>query len=115
MGVLDEVKSIASLIQKIDNIELYRKILDLQAEIFKLVEENTGLKHKVADLERTKVIASELRFERDAYWRGADGPFCSNCWDNHQGLIRMLKCGNPAFSQCPSCKTAVEVNPELDV
>jgi regulator of replication initiation timing len=115
MGILDEVKSIASTIQKIDNIELYRKILDLQAEITELVQENHGLRRKIADLEQTLAIADELRFERQAYWRGTDGPYCTNCWDNRQRLVRMLKCGNPAFSECPTCRVALEVNPELDV
>ena len=114
MGILDEVKSLASTIQKIDNIELYRQILDLQGEVLKVVEENASLRKQVADLSEKMRISGELRFDRDVYWVDDAGPYCTRCWDTTKQLVRLLKCGNPAFSQCPTCKYPIKLNPELD-
>lgn len=47
MGITDNVKETVTLIQKIDNIDLYRKVLDLQSEVMAVVEENTELKRRL--------------------------------------------------------------------
>ena len=47
MGIIDNVKETVTLIQKIDNIDLYRKVLDLQSEVMAVVEENTELKRRL--------------------------------------------------------------------
>lgn len=53
MGVLDDVKSLAKTVQQIDNVALYRQILDLQGEIMDLVEENRSLKQQLRRYKRT--------------------------------------------------------------
>jgi hypothetical protein len=70
MGIIENVKEAVGLVQKIDNIDLYRKILDLQAEVMALVQENTELKQKAR-------IAQDLVFRDNSYWRNSEGPFCS--------------------------------------
>jgi regulator of replication initiation timing len=123
MAILDEIKSVASIIQKIDNIELYQKILNLQGNIMEVLEENTKLKSEIVSLKNTLEIKKALRFERDAYWiekpatektspRIEDGPFCPCCWDTKKQLVRMLLSGNPNYSHCPSCKITVNINRE---
>jgi hypothetical protein len=39
MGLIENVKDVVSLVQKMDNIDLYRKILDLQADALRLTTE----------------------------------------------------------------------------
>jgi len=114
VGVLEDVKSLASTIQKIDNIELYRKILDLQAEIMKLLEEKAASAEETRALRERLAIREALVFRQDCYWRGTgggeqDGPFCSNCWDSGGKLIRMHRLGNPKYRECPACKTQVNL------
>jgi len=109
VGVVENVKQIAEVLRKIDNVELYRQILDLQAEILQLVEENRQLKARVREVEEQLTINAVLVFEKDCYWRpqekgSPDGPYCSNCWDNRRQLVRMIKCGDPDYVQCPTCK-----------
>ena len=102
MSILDDVKNTVSIIQKIDNIELYRKILDLQSEIIALVEENRLLKAAAS-------IHKDLEFKKEAYWKrygteSQDGPFCPKCWDVNQKLVRMLR-REGYYPTCPECKT----------
>jgi hypothetical protein len=110
MSIYDGMKEIISTIQKIDNIELYRQILDLQKEVLGVVSENTELKGKLANAQEELSRKRELRFEFNAYWTGdtletADGPFCAPCWDTKKQLVRMLVPGhNPKWSKCHSCE-----------
>ena len=93
MGVLDTAKEAVQLVQKIDNIELYKQILDLQSEIIKVVEENTHLKEQVKSLQETMKIKDSLSFEDNSYWIEKDGvkngPFCTHCWDREGMLVRL--------------------------
>src|SRR6266536_3321393 len=74
MGILDTLKDAVVLIQKADNIELNRTILNLQTQVFELVEENRALKDKL-------VVRDQLSHRQNAYWKGDDGPYCTRCWD----------------------------------
>ena len=51
MGIIDNVKDIAELIKKYNNVELNRKIIDLRDEIFELKENNLELKEKIKALD----------------------------------------------------------------
>ncbi len=114
MSIIDDVKSVAKTIQQIDNIELYQKILNLQAEILALVEENNDLKKEVNSLKEKLRVRESLLFEQDAYWikksdNKRDGPFCSKCWDTQQQLVRLIFCGNREYSRCPTCAIAIKI------
>ena len=116
MGILDEIRSVASTIQKIDNIDLYRQILNLQAEIMQLVEENTSLKGEVASLKEKFAMREQLIFEKNAYWLPSGGnckggPFCSNCWDVRRHLVRMHFNQETGYGRCPTCQVPVEIEP----
>ena len=111
MGVLENVKEVTGLIQKIDNIELYRKILDLQAEVFNLVDENRKLKQDSDELREKQRIKETLFFDKSVYViQKADGkeegPFCPSCWDGHKRLSRLAEYGNTAYLRCPVCDKA---------
>jgi len=100
MGIVENIKETAKLIQKIDNIDLYRRILDLQAEVMELVDENRRLKEQLQ-------VRSELTFDKGAYWLGKDektrdGPFCSRCWDVDRKLVR-IRCAPGYTPVCPQC------------
>lgn len=117
MGILDDVKSVASTIQQIDNIELYRQILNLQSEIMKLVEENNDLKRQIGSLEEKFAIREHLVYEKNAYWlpssRGQKiGPLCSNCWDVGRQVVRMHFSADTGYGECPTCRVPVEVEPQ---
>jgi hypothetical protein len=115
MSILDELKSVVTTIQKIDNIELYRQILDLQQEVLALVAENVELKAQLAAINEQLLRKQNLRFEYNAYWLGetletSDGPFCATCWDTKQQLVRMLVANrNPQWSRCQPCDSSLKI------
>jgi hypothetical protein len=115
MSIYEGMKEVVSTIQKIDNIELYRQILDLQKEVLEVVSENTELKGKLASAEEELSRRRELRFEFNAYWVGeaietADGPFCATCWDTKKQLVRLLVVGhNPKWSKCHACDVSLKM------
>lgn len=106
MGMIENVKAAAKLAQQIGSIDLYQKILDLQAEALELVEQNATLKAELRELRETIVTDQSLTFEDNFYWRKApegpkDGPFCSACWDREKVLVRLQRVSN--CYGCPCC------------
>src|SRR6185295_5582117 len=105
MGILDTAKEAVQLVQKIDNIELYKEILNLQSEAIKLVSENTALKEKNRVLEDKLRVKDTLVFKDNSYWLkredSEDGPFCTLCWDKDQKLVRKLMDDNDRW-YCPT-------------
>jgi hypothetical protein len=93
MSVIDTAKEAVMLVQKIDNIELYKKILDLQSDALKLVEENGKLEGEIQELEEAFKIKDTLLFEDNHYYikEPKDGPFCTLCWDKERKLVRLHK------------------------
>ena len=96
---------LASILQKADNLELYRNLLDLssqalemQSEISKLSEENKQLKEKI-ELERKICRHKELYVtlnDDDSIL------YCAHCWDSERKLIQ-FRTINGKFI-CPHCK-----------
>lgn len=115
MSILDDLKSVVTTIQKIDNIELYRQILNLQQEVLSLVSENVELKATLSAANEQLARKQTLRFEYNAYWAGetletSDGPFCAKCWDTNEQLVRMLVADrNPQWSRCHACDISLKI------
>jgi hypothetical protein len=72
-------------VQKIDNLELYKTILDLQSDALKVMEENGRLRERNKVLEEAFKIKDTLVFEDNVYFTVNEGekagPFCTYCWD----------------------------------
>lgn len=116
MSIIDDVKSVVNAIQKIDNVEAYRKILDLQGEVIDLVQENRDLQQSLTELAKKLDIRGDLLFRDDAYYTSdGDGPFCSGCWDSEKKIIRLHEVHTVGLSfKCPLCKTSLSRKPSAD-
>jgi hypothetical protein len=102
MSLFDAAREAVQLVQQIDNIELYRRILDLQSEGLKVFEENQQLKEQIKSLQEALKTKENLEFENNSYYvrddgGKKDGPFCTHCWDKEQQLVRMVKDGSTWF------------------
>ena len=118
MALTDMLKEVVNLARKINNIELYQKIIELQMEFVSLIDENQRLRDEVATLKDKFDIHGDLQAGKNSYWRlkGArlDGPFCTCCWDTHRNLVRLHEQpSGPQYTQCPSCKSYAKVNGPL--
>jgi hypothetical protein len=114
----EAIKDIGSLLYKAGNSELYKQLLDFQAEAQKHIEENIKLKEEIKELREQMQTAGELEFRDNQYFRMIDGkiqgPFCSCCWDRDHILINLHKT-TYGYSDCPSCKTRIHNNEKSDI
>ena len=118
MGIIEDAKEAVKLVQQIDNIELYRTILDLQAEALELVQQNREKDEEIEKLKKAMELKGKLVCEHSAYYEVDEqgdkiaGPFCTNCFDNEyatrrlvQGFVPKDQTGPPYYwVQCPKCK-----------
>lgn len=96
VSIIDDVKSVARVVQHMDNQELSQKMLALQTEIIELAKKNDLLKEQIIN-------------DDGSYWinkpGGLEGPFCTKCYDTEKLLIRTraAEFGN----WCVNCKAYV--------
>ncbi len=93
MSIISNAKEIADVVKKLGNVDLYRRIVDLEGEIIELSADNHTLKERVADLEQTLKIRAQLKFEAGVYWmidgQNKEGPYCQRCYDADGKLIHL--------------------------
>jgi hypothetical protein len=104
MGVVDTVKDVAFLIQKTDNVDLLRRAVELQQQVYALVDENRTLQDQVRVLKEKLATRDQMAFRKNAYWKADEGPYCPRCFDAESLVVRMLvtRGFNP---ECPKCHT----------
>jgi len=102
MSIIDNIRNVADVLRKADNIELYRQILDLQADASKILDENRELKEKLKELETSLQQQEDVEFKNNAYWKKSDGdgPYCVPCWDGKGKLMRMID--DDGYVSCPN-------------
>jgi len=107
MSIVTNAKEIADLIKKLGDLELYRKIVELEGEIIELTRENHTLENKVQDLTKTLTIVKNLTFKEPFYYADDDEiPFCSQCWETDKiavHVVSIFKGSEPRWD-CPKCK-----------
>ena len=108
MGLFEGIKDVAGIIQKIDNIELYQKILDIEAQALEQQEELAKLKAENRELKGLKDISNKIERHHSLYLTlNGDPqklPYCSHCWDSEQKLIQVEPRSNNEHYFCPHCK-----------
>jgi len=103
MGLLDTIKDAVSVIQKADNLDLYRQILDIQRQaleqqeaMLKLIAENKELK---AQLQRKGRV---IRHKQPVITlEGEDTVYCASCYGKDDKLIQMKLVDG--YYWCPVC------------
>lgn len=112
MGWYEAIKDVVSLVQKSNDLELLKKVMELQTAGTGLSEENVQLKREVHRLEEALSITGDLQYDKSSYWlrkgdEKGEGPYCSRCWEVDHRLIRMLPHRAGRGSECPQCKTSI--------
>ena len=92
MDTIDKIKELSTLIQKIGDIDLYRKIVELQGEVVQLSTRNFDLDKKCKKLEAELTRKQSLRHIRSLYYADGDSiSFCPHCWENSNKLIHLFR------------------------
>jgi hypothetical protein len=115
MGVVENMKDVADLVKKFNDIELNRRILNLENEVLDLSRDKRRAEEKVEELERAFKFSKELVLRDGFYWAEGDTTgFCTACWDAKHLAVHVtrlpLPVGNCRF-QCPHCKAPYAMRP----
>lgn len=94
MSIISNAKEIADVIKKLGDIELYRKIVELEGEIIELTRANHSLELRVEELTRTLTIKQKLTFKAPFYYAENDHvPYCPKCWESESKAIHLVSNG----------------------
>jgi hypothetical protein len=125
MSVYETAKEALKLVDKAANLELYQKLVDLQAQAVEqsgqILEQAKTIEEKdkrIEQLEDALTMKGNMKCQHSAYWHInesgniLDGPYCSKCWDIDHLLCRLVQA--PTFPsgaghswewiQCQKCK-----------
>ena len=110
MSIIDNAKEIASLVQKLGDIELYRKIVELEGEIIDLTRENRELEDAVAQFQVNQEIIKELIYDPPFYRNKENNElYCARCIESDRRAIHLAKEAETKARRrlwsCPQCKT----------
>lgn len=108
MGFYEAIKDVARLAQQADNIDLYRKLLDLSAQALDMQDEIRKLKEENAGLRRKQELSSSIKRHNEAFITiEGEKPilrYCSHCWDADEKLVQLLCDEDTGSFECPHCK-----------
>ena len=114
MGVVENMKDVADLVKKFNDIELNRRILALENEVLDLSRDKRRAEEKVEELDRKLRLKSDLKFVPPFYYLAGDRtPYCPSCWPVKQIAVHLFKnYGNEEETRwdCPNCKHMYLVN-----
>lgn len=112
------IKDVAAIARKLENIDLYKKLLDIGQQALDLQNENANLKKEIERLKDIKKIEEDIQPQIEPYFTlksdNIDRYFCSTCWAREKTTIQMYYDGDRKL-MCPSCKTMFFITPKKRV
>jgi len=91
MSIISDVKDVVSLVKKLDDQELYQKILDLQSQILELSSEIIELKNRNTGLTEKLNIKENMDWQPPFYFKQGDSmPYCQLCFDSENQTIHLV-------------------------
>jgi hypothetical protein len=108
MGLIDDAKEAVKLVQKIDNIELYRKILDLQNEAMQLIEQLREKDEEIAQLKNISNVEIRDNFAYKIEGNDVLGPYCPRCLGRDTKLVYLIN-ADEAYG-CAICQFILNKN-----
>jgi hypothetical protein len=107
MSAIENVKEVADLIKKFNDIDLNRRILNLENEVLDLSRDKRRAEEKVEELEGLLKFSEKLTFGEPFYWLEKDStPYCPQCWEAARTPIHLLYKGHMTGGHrydCPKC------------
>lgn len=107
MGILDSAKEIADLVKKIGDIELYRKIVELEGQLIELTHEKREFEERCDRLEKQLAFSKTLTFKAPVYYAEGDStPYCPICWEKDAKALHLegpTRDDGDTFYRCHVC------------
>jgi hypothetical protein len=107
VGIIDNFKDLFKVAETVNNIDLYKKLSELQNSVYALQDENRALKDELKQRDKQHDIESRLHPRDNAYYlddgRQLDGPFCLRCWDVDRKLVRERHGATAGTHYCVEC------------
>lgn len=113
MSIISNAKEIAELVEKIGDIDLYRKILKLEDEITVLTREKRALEEKIEQLKSSLELSKHMTFIAPAYFaEGNSTPFCPKCWEVDKMAVHLIQGARSTgtYYSCPKCRQHVWIS-----
>ncbi|MEJ1361003.1 MAG: hypothetical protein RPU61_13005 [Candidatus Sedimenticola sp. (ex Thyasira tokunagai)] len=111
MSVISNAKEIADLIKKLGDVELYRKIIELEGQIIEITREKHSLEERTQELSKTLQIKDAMQFKQPFYYQEDDAvPFCAHCWEVDNLAIHIIMEGGynaGTRHHCHKCNTEI--------
>lgn len=106
MGLVENIKDVAKIVQKSDNLDLYRQLINISEQA--LDQQNTinHLQEKIERLNKKLKNKEKIQRHPELYLtlEGDDNIiYCTHCWDNEEKLIQMRT--TKGQFECPHCKS----------
>lgn len=109
MGAVENVREFSEFVKKFNDIELNRRILNLEEEVLDLSRGKRRGEERIEELERALKFSKELVLRDGFYWVEGDSTgFCTACWDAKHLAVHVKRLPLPVHHhrfQCPHCET----------
>jgi thymidine phosphorylase len=109
MGIIENAKEVADLVKRIGDIDLYRKIIELEGEIIELTRQNRNQQEEIEELKKLVNKKQDMKFVKPFYYIDGDHqPFCPKCWEVNALSVHLTGpvyvTSGPRYD-CPNCKS----------
>ncbi len=115
MGIIENTKEMVALVQRVGNLGLYRRIVDLQREVVSLASKNVELEAENRALRAELSERQSVTFRQGYCWRDGDPvPCCPNCKEGSGRLAHLSEPGvwNGGIRRtCRVCRTVYDEKP----
>lgn len=103
MEILEKTKELVALIKVAGNIDITKKILELEREIIALTRHNRQLQEKVEEQQKVLDLKGKMKWKKSVYWKESEEyPYCPVCWDGSHKLSHLEKSSRYAWV-CQIC------------
>ena len=106
MGLYEGIKDVAKIAQQADNIDLYKKLLDLSAQALEMQDEIRRLKKENSQLKKDSEFNKKIVRHIEPFITINGGSenirYCAICWGNIGKLIQ-VNCNDAGEFYCQNC------------
>src|SRR5713226_6997733 len=90
MGAVENVREFSEFVKKYNDIDLNRRILNLENEVLDLSRDKRRAEQRVEELERALKFQQALTFKPPFYYSADDpNPYCPACWDSKRTAVHL--------------------------